>query len=141
MDIAGIIGAAVSVITLIILGVKGVFSIDKRLAVCENKLDPFTLNWHNILENRLTKLESRNLITEVIAELSKVTPHGNPIDPNRYQYLLKQMQSNALTQPEARELESALIELKQEAENNKNVSTLLAIALALIVLGALLNNK
>jgi hypothetical protein len=140
--LAGIIGAVVSQgITIGVLGIKGVFSIDKRLSILERQAEPFTVNWHTDLEGRLTKLESRDLFAEMIKVLRTIKPGGNPIDPNRYQHLLNRMQTNALTQPEANELKDALVELKQEAENNKNSTTLLAILLALLVLAVLVDKK
>jgi hypothetical protein len=144
--IGALVGAVASnTITLGTLAVRGVFSfekrLEKRLSDLEHKIEPFTPAWHKELENRLTKLESRNFVAEIFDILRAIKLKGNPINPQRYQYLLDRMQANALTQPEAQELNDALIEIRQEAERSKNLSVLLAVGLILIVLGALLRNE
>lgn len=121
----GLIGTVVSVITLIILLVRGVLSVESRLAKLETRMEPFT--------EGLNKL--------VVDALSRIVPGGNPIDPARYQYLLGRMNANALIPSEGQELNTALLELQQEARQANDLSKLLAIGLGLLILAALLQSK
>ncbi len=121
----GLIGTIVSVVTLIILIMRGVLSVESRLTRLETQMEPYTEGLKGL----------------VISALKGITPGGNPIDPSRYQYLLNQMNSNALTQTEAQELNAALLELQQEAGKSNDVAKLLLIGLGLLILTAILKNN
>ena len=121
----GLIGTVVSVVTLIILLVRGVLSVESRLAKLEARMEPFTEGLKGL----------------VVDALKGIKPGGNPIDPTRYQYLLNQMNLNALTPSEEQELNNALLGLQQEARQSNDLSKLLIIGLGLLILAALLPKK
>ncbi len=123
--IFGLIGTVVSVITLTILLLRGVLSVESRLAKLETRMEPFT--------EGLNKL--------VVDALSRIVPGGNPIAPARYQYLLNRMNVNVLTPSEGQELNTVLLELQQEARQANDLSKLLAVGLGLLILAALLQKK
>ncbi len=119
----GITGTVVAILTLIILFMRGVLSIESRLTKLETRMEPFT----------------EGLKALAVDALRRIKPEGNPINPQRYQHLLNQMNSNTLTQPEAREFNTVLLELQQEARQSNDLAKLLAIGLGLIILAMILN--
>lgn len=123
--ILGSIGTIVSVLTLTILIMRGVLSVESRLTRLETQMEPYTEGLKGL----------------VVSALKGITPGGNPIDPSRYQYLLDRMNSNALTQIEAQELNAVLLELQQEASQGKDVAKLLLIGFGLLILAAILKNN
>ena len=123
--ILGSIGTIVSVLTLTILIMRGVLSVESRLTRLETQMEPYTEGLKGL----------------VVSALKGITPGGNPIDPSRYQYLLDRMNSNALTQIEAQELNAVLLELQQEASQGKDVAKLLLIGFGLLILAAMLKNN
>jgi len=121
----GLIGTVVSILTFIILAMRGVLSVENRLTKLETRMEPFT----------------EGLKALAVHALRSIKPGSNPINPQRYQYLLNQMNLNALTQPEAQEFNTALLELQQEARLSNDLAKLLAIGLGLVILAAILKNK
>ncbi len=122
--ILGSIGTVVSVLTLIILIMRGVLSVESRLTRLETQMEPYTEGLKGL----------------VVSALKGIIPGGNPIDPSRYQYLLDRMNSNVLTRIEAQELNTALLELQQEASQSKDFAKLLLIGFGLLILAAILKN-
>ena len=123
--ILGSIGTVVSVLTLIILIMRGVLSVESRLTRLETQMEPYTEGLKGL----------------VVTALKGIIPGGNPIDPSRYQYLLDRMNSNVLTRIEAQELNTALLELQQEASQSKDFAKLLLIGFGLLILAAILKNN
>ena len=123
--ILGSIGTVVSVLTLIILIMRGVLSVESRLTRLETQMEPYTEGLKGL----------------VVSALKGIIPGSNPIDPSRYQYLLDRMNSNVLTRIEAQELNTALLELQQEASQSKDFAKLLLIGFGLLILAAILKNN
>jgi hypothetical protein len=121
----GLIGTVISILTFITMGMRGVLSVEKRLTKLETRMEPFT----------------EGLKALAVDALRGIKPGGNPINPERYQYLLNQMNQNSLTQPEAQEFNTALLELQEEARRSNDLAKLLAIGLGLIILAAILSNR
>jgi len=104
---------------------RGVLSVESRLTRLETQMEPYTEGVKGL----------------VVSALKGITPGGNPIDPSRYQHLLNRMNSNALTQTEAQELNTALLELQQEANRSNDITKLLLIGLGLLFVAAILKNN
>lgn len=117
--------AAAAVITLIFLLLRGVFSIEKRVANLETKIEPF---WDALRQN-------------VVPLLQGLTPPGNPITAERWDSLLIKLQSNRLTVDEAWELNAAFLEQQAAAKDKNDTTTLIAIGLGLALLAVLINQK
>lgn len=98
-------------------------------------------------ENRLATLEAEMRIWQselrevVIKALMLITPKGNPIDPERWKYLVGLLQSNSLTSDEAQELKAAMLEQEQEAQRKNDQTTLLVLGLGLALLALLAAKK
>jgi hypothetical protein len=118
----GLVGTVVSVFTLLILAMRGVLTVENRMTKLETRMEPF----------------SEGLKALTVDALRGIKPGGNPIDPRRYQYLLNQMNTNSLSQSEASELNTALLELQQEARNGDDLGKLLIIGLGLLILASIL---
>ena len=127
MDMAAIvlgsIGAAVSLIMLSFLIARGVFTLEHRLTKLETKIDPF---WEG-----LTKLVADGLARAF-------APKGNPIMPERWQYLTAKLQDNTLTIAEANELNTVLLEQQEVARQSDDLAKILLIGLGLLILASIL---
>lgn len=122
--VLGITGTVISILTLIIVIMRGALSVENRLTKLETRMEPFT----------------EGLKALAIDALKGIKLSGNPVSPERYQYLLQRMNLNTLTQSEAQEFNTILLELQQEARQSNDLAKLLAVGLGLIILAALLKN-
>ena len=122
--VEGII-ALCAVLTLIFLLLRGALSLEGRLSRLETQIEPF---WDSL----------RNVVATA---LQSITPTGNPITPERWQYLVSQLQMNTLTASEADELNAAMLEQQEEAKQKKDQATLLIIGLGIALLAVLVGKK
>ena len=118
--ISGAVGTVVSLITLLILLFRGVFSLEHRLTRLETQMEPL---W-GVLQRSLGAMLRGN------------GPAGNPISQQRWEDLLKKFEDNTLSAPEARELKCAMEEKREEARKENDKPHLLVLTLAIEILGA-----
>lgn len=117
--------ALCAVVTLIILLLRGAFNLERRLSSLETKVEPF---WDSL----------RNMVATA---LLSITPSGNPITTERWQYLVSRLQMNILNFEEAQELNAVMLEQQEEAKQKKDQAVLLITGLGLALLAILLNKK
>ena len=126
MDLAAMItgglGATASVLTLIILSIRGVFSIEKRLTKLETQVEPF---WDGL----------RQLVAGALASYR---PAENPMPSERWDYLVAKMRNNTLNLEEALELNNAMVEKQEEARRKNDNSTLIILGIGLALLAVVL---
>jgi hypothetical protein len=114
----------IAVITLAYTFTKGALSTENRITKLETKIDLF---WEHM----------RQIVGSA---LSGIKPKGNPISPERWQYLINKLQMNTLGTAEAQELNAAMIEQQEEAQKKNDQSTLLILGLGLALLAILLSS-
>lgn len=117
--------ALVSVITLATVFAKGAIKLENRITRLETQIEPF---WDT----------ARKAIGDA---LMGIIPKGNPITPERWQYLVNRLQLNALSSVEAEELNNAMIEQQAEARRNNDTAALLVLGLGIALLAVLLAKK
>ena len=124
--ITGAVGAVVSALTLAVLFMRGVFSIEHRLAVLETKIELF---WDAL----------RGTVADNFSQTFKAP--GNPISQERWEYLLQKFKYNTLTQSEALELNNAFVEAQGEARQKSDNSSLLWLGLGLALIAGIMLSK
>jgi len=117
--------ALVAVITLAVTFAKGALKTEHRITILETKVELF---WDKV----------RYLVASGLATLE---PKGNPISPERWQYLVNKLQANRLNGEESQELNNAMIEQQAEAKKKNDQSALLILGLGLALLAVLLSKK
>lgn len=117
--------ALVAVITLAIVFAKGAIKLENRITRLETQIEPF---WDAMRK-------------AIAPALMGITPKGNPVTPERWQYLVNQLQLNALSSAEAEELNNAMIERQAEARRNNDVAALLILGFGIALLAVLLAKK
>jgi uncharacterized coiled-coil protein SlyX len=117
--------ALVAVITLAIVFAKGAIKLENRITRLETQIEPF---WDAMRK-------------AIGSALLGIPPKGNPVTPERWQYLANRLQLNALSTAEAEELNNAMIERQAEAQRNNDTAALLILGLGLALLAVLLAKK
>ena len=117
--------ALVSVITLAAVFAKGAIKLENRITRLETQIEPF---WDAMRK-------------AIASALMGITPKGNPVTPERWQYLVNRLQLNALSSAEAEELNNVMIERQTEARRNNDVAALLILGFGIALLAVLLAKK
>lgn len=125
LDIYTAIAASASLAGVMLLVLRIVLSVERRLATLETKVEPYRDAFRQI----------------VVSHLQGISPGGNPVSAERWQYLLSRFQNNILSLDEARELQAAFLEQQEQARRKNDSITLIAILLGLVLLAVLLKEK
>jgi len=96
--------------------------VEKRLTRLETKIEPF---WNNILK----------IVPDA---LINVRPMGDPMSPERWEYLVLRMKAQTLTPQEALELNNALVEQQEQARQENDQAALLILGISLALLAAII---
>ena len=122
--IAGVTGAVVALLTLALVMVRGALTSERRITALETKVDLF---W--------------NAARMMVADTLQGRGPNNPINEDRWAYLLNKFRSNELTNTEADELHAAFLAREQQARIDKDMTTLLIVGLGLALLAILLSSQ
>lgn len=122
--ISGVVGTVVALITLALVVIRGALTSERRITALEAKIDLF---W--------------NAARGIVADASQGKAPQNPINDERWDYLLNKFRSNQLTYVEASELHNAFLEKERKAKEDKDLATLLVIGLGVALLAVLLVGK